>query len=447
MKYKVTLELRNRYKEILSGTTMDKSVIGSKTAQWGRLKNLRQYAARVAWIRKWTQDHAPIGQCQAVFVALIFATDYQNFYQHFYYFFLLAPFLLVLSLQDLSSLSGSWVLRFCLGYLASLWLGLLWTPGMDGRSLIRFGQHLLSSFAFVAMTAWLVYRDERHILRMSRWMSWSALITALVSLMIFYTGPHVDRRFTAWLWPNPNAAGLVFGLAAVASASGALTAAHRSRERTLYLVISTVLLACVALSQSRAPLVAIMASALACVALTRSPQAALGLIGCSLLVAVLVAFGWISPVDWLRRADAGRFELWSHFWSLSWQHPWRGNGVAPGLAFTIKNGLSTDNPHNMLLETFERSGLPGAISWLGIAVAALLAGLSYWRIAAGLAPLALVVYLLTHGLFESLTPVGTADFFWVYLWIPIGLSAGVEIRSTRVRGRVARPDSGLARSP
>jgi hypothetical protein len=62
-----------------------------------------------------------------------------------------------------------------------------------------------------------------------------------------------------------------------------------------------------------------------------------------------------------------------------------------------------------------------------VAVAGLVAGFRHWRRAGGLAPLALMIFLLTQGLFESAVPINGADWFWIFLWIPVGVAAGVGL--------------------
>jgi O-antigen ligase len=388
--------------------------------------------ARLAERRQRLRERLPLAQLHALFVALVLLTTYERLYRDFYYVLLLIPFLVLLDGRDWQRLAGSWALRFCLAYLGLLWLSLFWTPDVPANQFVRVGRHVLANFSFVALTAWLVGRDHRHAERLCRWIAWAALITALVSLYLFYVGHAVDRhpfdrRLVAWLWGNPNTAGAVFGLACVAAAAGPARAAGRASLRLLYLAIAAFLAVCVALAGSRAAFAGVAVSGAACLAMARAWRPLVGLAVAGLVFAGLAAAGWIEAGGWLARADNGRMELWSHFWGLGWQRPWHGWGLRQDLAFTITNGLRTDDPHNMLLETFMRIGLPGALAWSGVAVAGLVAGFRHWRRAGGLAPLALMIFLLTQGLFESAVPINGADWFWIFLWIPVGVAAGVGL--------------------
>src|SRR5439155_18435194 len=167
-----------------------------------------------------------------------------------------------------------------------------------------------ANFSFIAVTAWLVARDHGHVARLCRSLAGAAVITALVSLWLFHVeGYHpYGWRLTAWLWPNPNTAGAVFGLACVAAAAPAAGAALLRR---FSLVAATFLAVCVALTGSRAALAGIGASGLAWLVLNRAWRKPAGQAVAASAVAGLAAAGWITAGEWLARGDSGRMELWS----------------------------------------------------------------------------------------------------------------------------------------
>ena len=150
--------------------------------------------ARLEQGRLWLRERLPLAPLHALFVALVLLTPLERLYRDYFYVLLLIPFLLLPGYRDWRRLAGSWVLRFCLAYLALLWLSTVWTPDEPGKEIVRVGRHLLSNLAFIALTAWLVGRDDRHIARLCRWIAWAALITAVVSLFLFYARHPWDKR-------------------------------------------------------------------------------------------------------------------------------------------------------------------------------------------------------------------------------------------------------------
>ena len=386
--------------------------------------------ARIEEARRRLGDRLPLAPGHALFVALVLLTPYARLYASFYYILLLIPFLLLLDARDGRALAGSWVLRFALAYLGLLWLSAFWTPDTPPKAILRIGRHVLANFSFIAVTAWLVARDHGHVARLCRSLAGAAVMTALVSLWLFHVeGYHpYGWRLTAWLWPNPNTAGAVFGLACVAAAAGS-AASGPALPRRLALVAATFLAVCVALTGSRSAVAGIAASGLAWLALGRARWQPAGL-AVAAAVAGLAAVGWIAAGEWLARGDSGRLELWSHFWGVGWQRPWLGWGLRQDLAVTISNGLHTDDPHSMLLATFMRTGLIGVLAWCGAMIASLAAGWRHWRRHGGFAPLGLTIYLATQGIFESAVPINPPDWFWILLWIPVGIAAGVEVSPT-----------------
>jgi O-antigen ligase len=251
-------------------------------------------------------------------------------------------------------------------------------------------------------------------------------MTALISLVTFYGTHPLGQRLAGWFWPNPNTAGAVFGLVTVAAAAAGL-ASGKSGWRIAYMTAAAVLLACTALTGCRAALVAAAATGVVCALAARAWRLLAGVLGAAVFLGVSVAAGWIGVDEWLARADSGRLELWAHFWSVGWQRPLLGEGMRQHLGFTISNGLKTDDPHNMLLYTFLRTGLVGVSAWVALMVSALLAGIRHWRRTGGPVPLALMLYLVAHGFFETAPPMENPDWFWVYLWIPVGIAAGVGL--------------------
>lgn len=377
-------------------------------------------------LRQELRNGALLPRLHAIFVGLVLLIPYQHIYSDFYYALLLIPFLIALDRQDWRSLARSWVLRFCVAYLAAFWLAALVTPELPASDLVHVGRRVLSNLAFAVLTAWLIANSCSHIERLCRWMVLATLMTALISLVIFYGAHRFGQRLAGWFWSNPNTAGAVFGLATVAAATAGL-ASGRSGWRIAYLAAAVILLACTALTGCRAALVAAAATGVVCALTARAWRLLAGVLGTAALLGVSIAAGWIGVDDWLARADSGRLELWAHFWSVGWQHPLFGEGMRQHLAFTISNGLTTDDPHNTLLYIFLRTGLVGAFAWVALMASAVLAAIRHWRHTGGPLPLALMLYLLAHGFFETAPPMDNPDWFWVYLWIPIGIAAGVGL--------------------
>jgi O-antigen ligase len=88
-------------------------------------------------------------------------------------------------------------------------------------------------------------------------------------------------------------------------------------------------------------------------------------------------------------------------------------------------------PHNLLLSALFYGGLPAAFLLICLFVALAAACFLYARRTGRLAPFALTVFLVTHGIFESGWLRSGIDWQWLYLWLPIGIGAGVELRARR----------------
>jgi O-antigen ligase len=377
-------------------------------------------------LREWF----PFAWLQAIFVALLLSARSERVLSDYYYALLFIPFLIALGREDWKHLASSWVLRCCLLLLAVSWVATFQSPGLPGSEIVHIGRRALAAFVFVAMTAWLVDRDPGQILRLCYGLAWGAGVTAVISLFVFHWfhwRSQYDLRLTGWVWPNPNEGGAVFGLAAVAAGAAALASLSKGWRAT-YAAVAILLFACALLTQSRAAMAAAVAAGAICAAAALGRRAVAGLIAAAVVGAVALLVIHASHGGWAGRGDAGRFELWSHFWQQAWQRPLLGYGVPQGLAIKISTGLTTDDPHNMFLWVFLRSGLAGTLCLMTLVALVFRAAIGHGRSSRDFVPLALAIYLLVRGLFESVPPTEGADWFWTYLWLPTGIAAGLELR-------------------
>ena len=377
-------------------------------------------------LREWF----PFDWLQAIFVGLLLSLPSERALSDYYYALLFFPFLIALHRDDWGRLASSWVLRCCLLLLAVSWVATFQSAGLSGTEIAHIGRRALAAFVFAAMTAWLVDRDRGQILKLCWGLAWGAGVSAVVSLFYFHPRPPYDLRLAGWMWSNSNTGGAVFGLATVAAAAAALASGARA-WRIAYALVAILLFACTLLTQSRAATAGVVAAGVACVAATFGRRAIAALVGVAVIVAVALL---VSQGDWLARGDAGRFELWSHFWQQAWQRPLLGYGVPQGLAIKIRTGLLTDDPHDMFLYVFLRSGLAGTLCLIALVALIFRESIFHGRGCRDFVPLAFAIYLLMRGLFESVPPTEGPDWFWTYLWIPVGIAAGLELGRRRQAG-------------
>jgi O-antigen ligase len=124
-------------------------------------------------------------------------------------------------------------------------------------------------------------------------------------------------------------------------------------------------------------------------------------------------------------------ELWPAFWDIARERFWFGHGIHNEFHYVVQ-GLPA--PHNQLLTTLLYGGIFAAILWGGIYAAVLFFSVRAYR-GDSFSIAATTIYLIFHGVFETVAIASpgfsSAGWRWLYLWVRIGLAAGLELQMKR----------------
>ena len=332
--------------------------------------------------------------------------------------------------DDVTHLSRSWVLRLSLALLVVLWESLIWSGDDDPARLLTFARLICLNFSFLTLTAWLVWRSDRVEEQLARWFGSVTAAAALVWLVLFYSRHDISERFQFTYFPNPNTAGAILGLVVVVAASAATSPSANTQWRYLHGATALILFGGVALTGSRASLVAVGLSVTIILLLHRWwTVTVLSLLSGGLLLALsLIMRGGLSIL--VARGDSYRLELWSYYWTLAEHRLLTGYGIGNEFVYRYEPA-NIDAPHNMLLSALLFGGLPAAILFVALMVCLITAGIRIFSCTGRLMPLAVSLYMMVVGLFESILPIHHADWRWIYFWLPIGMVAGARIESSR----------------
>jgi len=209
-----------------------------------------------------------------------------------------------------------------------------------------------------------------------------------------------------------------------------------SRNKWLQLaygVAAIILLAVVALSQSRGVILPLIFTTGVLILLKQRWQPLLWL---SVIVVVLVgvSFLWI---DWLGlwhgfSRTLLRPDIWLPSWHQALETPWFGHGHA--YTFTLyAYGEDIRHPHSIYLATFFYGGV------LGLFFLAMLVGTAFYMAWQNRAqPIYLFVFIILvlacTSMFSDLARLITSPReHWLYFWLPLGLLLATSVRKPRVR--------------
>ena len=206
---------------------------------------------------------------------------------------------------------------------------------------------------------------------------------------------------------------LPLGIAATTEGKGA------SRPRWTWGLGALLLLVAIVLTYSRGAWLLGIPAGLLALGLVRRRVTGRGLlIGGIVLVLCLIPLMQIERIGSLLNTQGGttflRLRLWESTWEMIRDHPWSGVGLDNFLYYYgdyIRPGAEIErwlsHPHNIILDLWVRTGLPGLLLYLGLLLAAVVPALKRWTaqparnrtILAGL--LGGLAAMLAHGLIDN----------------------------------------------
>jgi O-antigen ligase len=353
-----------------------------------------------------------------------------------YYFILLPMFFMVVRKDDLAAVVRSSIFICVAIYFAVFAV----TAPLDLEFQLKaYGGHLRNSLltlAFLAMTAYLMRRDELFPHRLFLFLAVTAAAVAAATIWQFYGGlPPLDRwparlsgipGFTIYYNPNWNA--LSYGVVCVGAVAAAIRPGVSRGHIALLVGSAIVLFTAVVLTQSRGVLLGVMAG-LAVVVLLLPKQfpfrraIQVGIFAC-VAVAMLPFVAGMHE-----RGDGYRFFLWNEYLKFVQARPWTGFGLTTELLVrTPDDGFETTHPHNIIYHALLRGGAFAAAAMAALLLAMLLEGWRSWRRTGVALFLAVAVTAILPLQFEftvvSATSVG---WDWLVLWMPIGLCLGAGV--------------------
>ena len=382
--------------------------------------------------RRWTRANTPLWLWTIAFLGLLLVVDRSAIADPVYLALVLFPALVIVGIGDLKALLGAWTVRAGLAFLVFMVLTPLWTGGIGDPN---WPGAVLASAAvatFVLITAHFASAEPNYQDRLFKILAVLMLATALYSAIGEYRSHWFSDRLIIMPWDNPDTGAAVVGLLLVGMAAGpGMNAEEWPGVRMLYWAVAVLLALLLFMTQTRAAMMGVVAAAFACV-LVRPPklrQAAIWGAGAAVLIGlVLFIFRGL-----LMRGDAGRGELIADFWHLVQDRFLLGLGVqTQGRILVWHDGAYLEAPHNMLMTALVYGGVIAVALLAAFYVVMIAAGIRSGRRGLSLAPLAMAAYVAVHGLFETVY-VTAPGWQWLYLWLPVGLIAGAEIRGSKAR--------------
>jgi O-antigen ligase len=357
-----------------------------------------------------------IVQLYALFIAGYFLLPMAAGHRRVYYLLLL-PAVLVLwreLLQFYRHHALAWLACLYTGYML---LTLGWSPDVQAMAATWAVRDALCSLSFVLLSGYLWARYPERIQALLPRALWLAAGAALVSIAAWYLRhPFPNSRLEPLgVMHHANDSACAYGVFLVFACHRFFGEEDR-RQRVVYALIATVLLALVLLTQSRTALAAVCAGLLAL-----AGRRALG------VVSVAVAASWLAvaatPGFWQQRVMQWSFRpgIWREVLSEARERPWFGHGLLEEPVVRAY-GQVFSHAHNGYLAALRDGGVVGLVILLALLALAL--RWAWWQRQreGDSLPLALLLYAaVCIGMDYDRILVHPTEL-WLFFWLPLALS-------------------------
>ncbi|MGH6770952.1 MAG: O-antigen ligase family protein [Xanthobacteraceae bacterium] len=373
-------------------------------------------------------------------LALILVVPKTQVYRNFFYIAVVPCFLLAHDRRLLAAIAESWVWRCCALLLAYMWLTLFWSATAEPEDFFNFARRVLSIQLYITILAMLA-ATPGFPQRLFRWLIAVAAAVAVAVLLIYAIHRVWDPRYRvgALGFANPNVTGAVYSVLLLGALFYLLKAKSTLVEWRLAVVAMAIMAFFVLLTQSRGNWIA-LAATLILIAMLAGVRWILVAIPISVaILGVCLALGMMDLHILLGRGDSYRVESWLHVFDIWRKAPWFGIGVDFNPIFHSADGSEIWHAHNVYLSYMAHGGAVALALYLLMLSAAAIAAFRAFVAEGNFGVIGMLLFIALYSIIDFEIFTLNAGWQWLFVWLPIGLVIGTQVRPTAA---VAEPASG-----
>jgi len=363
------------------------------------------------------------------FLLGFFVIPSTHWHNNIFYAIILFPYLITLQLKRVQLIcrSNIWLLSMFLG--GYMCLTLLWADNAVFKDYVYYLRRVIYLFVFLSLTIELVLRYPKFIDYLFVFICWVAAITAIVSIIWFFSLHTPRLRFIGDQVRNSVVGACVYGMAALVSCFHVLKT--KKSNVWIYTVLSVVILFSAALTQSRGPLGALLITFLIGAVLTRNKKL-LASVLCVILIGGLMFF-YIEGIKEMivRRGFSYRFEIWQQVLARIQEAPFFGHGISIDNTFIMTDGSKLNHPHNVYLGTTLYGGLIGVLLLLILQALALWEAFLCFIRENDFTYMALLLFAFICITIINDRVINHPDALWMCFWLPLALLAAKRLSSEK----------------
>jgi O-antigen ligase len=364
------------------------------------------------------------------FLLGFFVVPSTRWHNNIFYGLILFPYLITLQLKRIQLIcrSNIWLLSmFLCSYMC---LTLLWADNAVFKDYVYHLRRLVYLFVFLSLTIELVLTYPKFIDYLFTFLCWVAAITAIVSILWFYSSISFHLQRLSYLGDqvrNPVVGASVYGMIAIICCFHFLKT--KKSYAWIYIVLSVVILFSVVLTQSRGPLGALLITFLIGAVLTKNKKL-LAAVLCVILVGGLMFFYIEGSKEMIiSRGLSYRLEICQQTLSRIKEALFFGEGISTENTFIMTDGSKWNHPHNVYLGTTLYGGLIGLFLLVVLQAMTLWEGFVCFLRENDFTYVALLLFAFICITIMNDRVVNHPDALWMYFWLPLALLAAKKLSS------------------
>ena len=385
--------------------------------------------SRLEKVKRFSDKHNFLLISFCVFITSYYFVPDERFYKSIFYYVVFTLFLISVNRNVFSHAYRSLIFRYSLLWLGYLAVTVTWSDPLAIKHVESVVRGFLWTGAFLLVTIHLSRQEQKFPEYLFIAVAVVSSATAALAILLLESSPDPSGRLTGigQIGRHALLTASFYGVAVLTTGFGLAVRAESPRSRLLYAAMLLLLLAALALTASRGPMLGVALAAMVGLVAARRWAIAVAI---AVIGAAIVAAGAITdagPFDFIARGGAYRLEIWSTVIADIREAFWFGHGVATDLPTTvIPNGQSFRTAHQMFLANHFYGGVPATILLLMVLGAAARTAVRVSRAGGSFVHAALLIYMLVVGMTYIDRVIKSANDVWFIVWLPLALLAGQE---------------------
>ncbi len=384
-----------------------------------------------SWLRVKLQTSNFLTYSFILFLSGFFLFPDDHLHRQFFYLFVVLPFLLIIDISFIKTCFKSKIFLASLLFLTYYASSIVWTQNVEVtlENYYDTVRYFLLLIVFIMITIYLSNKDKYFINKVIFWLSMSAAISAILSLIIFYNSHVITERVTGFnhYLRYTIIASTYFGFICICTIYAAI---HSKMvwQKFIFYIITSIVLTFMLLSQSRGPLLSLIFALFLGLILDKRYKTVGIEIAFIIICFILMKFSEIDINNYIYRGTIDyRFAIWQETLERIFKSLCFGEGFLTNLKINALNRLWC-HPHNIFLIILLKSGIIGILLFFNCLIISIIIAIRYFNRSKDFLFIILIIFSILASSSDLIILLGIPRKSWIIFWFPVAMLSAKELQ-------------------